>query len=318
MTQSLQMFWSFRVFLRVCDHLQSRRYVMLPLLQPQLRVSSNAALHQSSDQARANNESGRPRHLALVFLYHISLRVHVNQTVWRLFLECSVSRVWIFNRLHSFFFFCLLSNGSFSSVYFKQTTLLRLETKCSTSCALEDFSGLHTPDAWMMNMHKNRGHTIWHKLIFLITDSAVRIWSRNKFATICNTTLLFAALFIRTSQDWWSKQSEVLTGKDVINQGYVYIHLWPTMGEEIRLVRGKIGPCIKTDYECDTNRPYVNSCLCVHTVLVVNIHSYTDLVAGVSKLQLALGFGPCWVTSDVDGEWQNRHLFSLPCRRLLL
>lgn len=28
--------------------------------------------------------------------------------------------------------------------------------------------------------------------------------------------------------------------------------------------------------------------------------------------------GPCYVTSDVDGERQNRHLFSLPCRRLLL
>lgn len=65
-------------------------YVILLLLQPQLTVNSNAARHQSSDGARANNESGGPQHLALVFFYHVSQRTHVNQTVWCLFFFLTV------------------------------------------------------------------------------------------------------------------------------------------------------------------------------------------------------------------------------------
>lgn len=59
MIRGLQMFSTLRVFLLVCDHLQHSHHVMLPVLQLQLTVNSNAALHQSCDQARAWNESGR-------------------------------------------------------------------------------------------------------------------------------------------------------------------------------------------------------------------------------------------------------------------
>ena len=91
MTHSLQMFGSFRVFRRVCDHLRYGRYVMLP--SPAASAHGKLKMHQSSDQARANNGSGSPQDLALLFFYHISPRTHVNQAVWRLFLGYSVHRV---------------------------------------------------------------------------------------------------------------------------------------------------------------------------------------------------------------------------------
>lgn len=57
MTRRLQMFWSARVFLRVCDHLQHDRYVMLPSscnprARGKLKRSNPGINHQPTSQAK--------------------------------------------------------------------------------------------------------------------------------------------------------------------------------------------------------------------------------------------------------------------------
>lgn len=115
------------VLLRVCDHLrtvQRRRLRNAPFsLQRQLTVNSTAALHQSSAQARANNESGSFRHRVLVFLFETLLQNtcqsnSVTSFPLRTGSECLIGRALSHN-------FGLLSHEHqlprSSSVYSKQT-----------------------------------------------------------------------------------------------------------------------------------------------------------------------------------------------------